>query len=140
MAATVSNTTRLRAIYDAYGKGDADALYEAIDPDEFHMVEHSHSTATPWGGPWEGRSGMQDFIATVREHMTHSAYVCEDMVDAGDDLVISWGKFVTMGKRSTKPVEQPWVHKVRFRGGNIISIEEFYDSLAVAEALHDRKF
>lgn len=129
----------LTQIYAAYGKGDADMLYAALHPEKFVMTEHSHSAATPWGGPWKGVEGMKAFINSVQAHMTHSAYVCEDVTDAGGGTLIAWGYFETEGNETKNTVKRPWMHKVQFEDGKITQIDEFYDSLHVAEALLDKR-
>lgn len=135
MSVATANKAMLQAIYDAYGRGDPNALFDALDDSGFVMTEHSDSAATPWGGTWHGRKGMEDFIAKVTEHMTHKSYICDGMTDADDEVIVAWGHFDTCCNKSNNQSQRQWMHRIHFKDGKITSIDEFYDSLGLMEDL-----
>ena len=133
----VDNAQTLLDIYDAYGRGDATLLFDAIHEEKFVMTEHSDSPTTPWGGVRHGKKGMIEFIETVGKHMTHQAYVCEGILAGEDETqpIACWGYFETECARSGRPSKHKWMHLITFEDGKITSIDEFYDSLALKEDL-----
>lgn len=121
------NVTTLTDIYQAYGVGNPDALFNALH-DDIRLYEYSGDQ--PWSGEWVGNKGVQDFIAAVRAHMAHTAYVCEGAIGEGD-TVVSWGYVETASVKTGQGAKTPWMHRIVFKDGKIIEIHEFYDSLSL---------
>jgi uncharacterized protein len=126
-----TNLAIMGAIYAAYNEKSVAPLMNAL-ADDFRMIEHAPKSI-PWGGIWEGRAGMEDFLDAVADNMIHEEYVCDDMIGR-DDTVTSWGRFKSRCKKSGKIVEGDWMHRTVFRDGQIVEIHEFLDSLSGAEA------
>jgi ketosteroid isomerase-like protein len=126
-----ANIAIIDEIYAAYNESNTAPLMNALAGD-FEMHEHAPDSL-PWGGVWKGRDGMVDFLAKVTGNMAHQEYVCEGRIGR-DDIVTSWGHFKTQCKKTHQIVEGCWMHRIVFRGGKIIAIHEFLDSLNVAEA------
>jgi ketosteroid isomerase-like protein len=126
-----ANLAVMGEIYAAYNEANATPLMNAL-ADDFRMIEHAPESI-PWGGVWEGRKGIEDFLDAVAAHMTHEEYVCDRMIGQ-DDIVTSWGRFKSRCNTSGKLVEGDWMHRMVFRDGKIVEIHEFLDSLSGAEA------
>ncbi len=132
MTGEQDNMSTLRSIYDAYNAKDIRPLMDAL-ADDMIMREHASPTL-PWGGEWKGADGMQRFVECVVQEMDHQSYTCDDMIGQGD-TVVAWGNVDTRCQHSGKPCSSAWVHRVHFRDGKIVEINEFYDTLGFAEQL-----
>src|SRR4051794_30607800 len=79
---TQSNIEIVQAIYDAYGTKNVDALLAPLH-DDFQI---SASDPLPWGGTFNGRDGMMEFIGKISSFIDSRVDV-DEMVEAGDHVI-----------------------------------------------------
>src|SRR3954471_7504774 len=56
------NMSVVRAIYEAFGKGDVDAVLANVT-DDVDWAADAASTAAPWYGPRKGKAGVAGFFS-----------------------------------------------------------------------------
>jgi ketosteroid isomerase-like protein len=96
-------------------------------------VEVYASEALPWGGTYNGRDGMMQFIQAITSHID-SVVVVEEMIEAGDHVIMV-GRSKGTIKSSDEPYEVRLVDVVALRDGKIRKLHIFLDTPPVLEAL-----
>ncbi|MGZ8378985.1 MAG: nuclear transport factor 2 family protein, partial [Gemmatirosa sp.] len=75
----------VRAIYDAFDRGDLAAILARVSPD---AAVHQ-TTALPWGGHHHGHEGMQRFLGALTASV--QAHFVPDAIFAAGEQVVSVG-------------------------------------------------
>lgn len=72
----------VRAMYDAFNRGDTDAILELADP-AVSVEDH----AVIDGATYEGREGVIRFLAFQAEAFNAQSAELEELIETGDDIV-----------------------------------------------------
>ena len=72
----------VRAIYDAFNRGDTDAILELVDP-----AVSVEDRAVIDGATYEGRDGALRFLAFQAEAFNAQSVELEELVDTTDEIV-----------------------------------------------------
>jgi ketosteroid isomerase-like protein len=126
---TADNVAAVRAVYEAYARGDASAAFKLLSED----VEIFGPTGT---GPfrtlsWDGHEGFVAFISQIQEEWSHESYQAVSVEGAGD-WVVSLIRVVTQNKRSKKRLETTMAHALRFQDGKCVEFHEHVERDAMA--------
>ena len=75
------NVKILRGAWDAWGRGDMDALFDFYDPEVEWDMTHSY---VPDMGVFHGHEGVRDFFRQWRAFFVEYYAEPEEFIDAGD--------------------------------------------------------
>jgi ketosteroid isomerase-like protein len=126
---TPDNVEIVRASWEAWSRGDMDALFEFYDPEVEWDMTHSY---VPDMGVFRGHDGIREFFREWRTFFAEYYAEPEQFIGAGENVVVrvrQGGR----GRSSTVGVEMPAYWQVyRLRGGRAMRVEIYRDE---AEAL-----
>jgi uncharacterized protein len=124
----MSNADTARAAYEAFGKGDLDALREMF-------AEHAEwvtSDELPTGGHTAGRDAIMENFSQLPSYWTDFNVEPEEFIDCGDSVVVR-GTQRASGEGGS--FEAPFLHLMRFRDGKVAYGEFHGDSAKALRAL-----
>jgi uncharacterized protein len=124
------NVDVVQGAWDAFGRGDIDAVLEAISPSAQTRVPQS----LPWGGTYAGPDGFRDFLDKLGESFEQFSATPEKVLGADDNHVIVLAK--TRGRtRAGATIEGSAIWIYQLREGKIADAETFGDTAEVLGAL-----
>ena len=124
------NVDVVQHAWDAFARGDLEAVVEAITPSAETRVPES----VPWGGTYVGPDGFRDFLYKLDHAFESFKATPEKVLGADDNHVIVVAK--TKGKvkgGATVEGSNVWVYQLR--DGLIADAEGWADTAKVLEAL-----
>ena len=124
------NVDVVQGAWDAFGRGDIDAVLDAIAPSAETRVPQS----LPWGGTYVGPDGFRDFLARLTANFDQFTATPDKVLGADDNHVV----VTTNVKGRTKggaTIENRAVWIYQLRDGKISDAETFGDTAQVLEAL-----
>ncbi len=124
------NVDVVQGAWDAFGRGDIDAVLDAIAPAAETRVPES----LPWGGTYAGPDGFRDFLARLNENFDQFTATPDKVLGADDNHVIVLAK-VKGRTRGGATIENRAVWIYQLRDGKIADAETFGDTAQVLEAL-----
>jgi uncharacterized protein len=124
----MSNVDVARAAYDAFGRGDMEALREMFAED----AEWLTSDELPLGGRTTGRDAIMDNFAQIPSYWSEFSVEPEQFIDAGDDVVVSGTQ---RGTGEGGSFESPFLHLMHFEGGKVTRGQFEADSAKALKAL-----
>jgi len=127
------NVKAIQSIYEAFGRGDVQAIVEAVT-DDVDWAANASSTVAPWYGPHTGKEGVADFFqefgSTVEVlEFTPIAF------GSNDDDVFAIVRFRGSNRNTGKQTSQDLHHWFRFRDGKIYYYRGTEDTLQTSETL-----
>jgi uncharacterized protein len=122
---------RLRGVYDAFDRGDVDAMVELLA----HDVEWCAPDSLPWGGTRHGHDGVRAFRDLLDEHVDSGWGDPDEFLEAGDRIVVT-GRFSGSARDSGRAFETPFVHVWTLSDGVPSRVAMHVDTAAVLQALN----
>jgi ketosteroid isomerase-like protein len=101
----------VRAIYDAFNRGDTDAILELADP---AVSVEDHGVID--GATYEGRDGVVRFLAFQAEAFNAQSAELEELIETGDEIVAVI-RLKGEGPLSRIPLEGRFSHVWQIAGG-----------------------
>jgi ketosteroid isomerase-like protein len=130
------NVEIVRASWEAWSRGDTDALFEFYDPAVEWDMTHSY---VPDMGVFHGHDGIREFFREWRAFFAEYHAEPEQFIDADESVLVR----VRQGGRgggSTVGVEMPAYWQVyRLRGGRAVRVEIYRDEAEAFEAVRLRE-
>jgi ketosteroid isomerase-like protein len=124
------NVDVVQGVWDAFGRGDIDAVLEAISPSAEARVPES----LPWGGTYAGQEGFRDLLARLDESFDQFSATPQKVLGADDNHVVVLAK--TKGRlKGGSAIEGTTIWIYQLRDGKIADAESFGDTARVLEAL-----
>ena len=115
---------RLEAGYAAIGAGDVDAALRHVAPD----IEVASSGAfLDEGRVYRGHDGVAEFMAMLAEAFEELSYEIVDLIELGDDRVLTLLFVTARGRESGLEVRMQAGHIWTFRGDEAVRLEAFAD-------------
>jgi ketosteroid isomerase-like protein len=124
------NVDVVQGAWDAFGRGDMDAVLDAIAP----AAETRIPETLPWGGTYAGPEGFGDFVAKLYESFEQFSATPDKVLGADDNHVIVTAKVKGRTKGGTT-IENRAVWIYQLRDGRIADAETFGDTAQVLQAL-----
>ena len=133
MLTNTDNISTVRAMYEALGRGDVEAIIDAVTDD----VDWSTDAAlpgAPWYGPRHGKDGVRSFFAGIAQAgpITEFTPLVFTSNDDGDVMVLIRYAFTVSA--NGKSVEMNMHHLFRFRDGKAYYVRSAEDTAQVAAA------
>lgn len=127
-----TNTDKVKAIYEAFGRGDLDFILDNISPAIVWKVVGA--PGLPYGGTFHGRDGASEWFKLNFGTIDTTAFDITDYIESGD-WVIAKGTYGFKAKTTGKDGTGDWVMCWKFADGVPVLYENYFDSLQVYEAL-----
>ena len=124
------NVDVVQGAWDAFGRGDIDAVLEAIAP----SAETRLPESLPWGGTYAGPDGFRDFLARLNDSFEVFSATPQKVLGADDNHVVVLAK--TKGRtKAGASIEGKVIWIYQLRDGKIADAETFGDTARLLEAL-----
>ena len=124
------NVDVVQGAWDAFGRGDIDAVLEAIAP----SAETRLPESLPWGGTYAGPDGFRDFLTKLGDSFEQFSATPQKVLGADDNHVVVLAR--TKGRtKAGATIEGSTVWIYQLRDGKIADAESFGDTAQVLEAL-----
>jgi hypothetical protein len=124
------NVDVVQGAWDAFGRGDIDAVLEAIAP----SAETRLPESLPWGGTYAGPDGFRDFLTKLGDSFEVFSATPQKVLGADDNHVVVLAK--TKGRtKAGATIEGKTIWIYQLRDGKIADAESFGDTAQLLEAL-----
>jgi ketosteroid isomerase-like protein len=124
----MSNVDTARSAYEAFGRGDLEALKAMLSEDSTWYT----SEELPLGGETQGRDAIVGDFAQIPNYWSSFSVEPEEFIDAGDWVVV---RGTQKAGNDSGSFEAPFAHLMKFAGGMITRGEFFSDSAKAAKVL-----
>jgi ketosteroid isomerase-like protein len=125
------NLEIVRRAWDAWERGDWDPLYAFYDPD---VVWDASTLRGPIAGIYHGHEGVRRYFRDWLESFEAHSARAEEIIDAGDDVVIVGLRLSGRGKASGVEVDMSRWNVYRVRDGLATRVELFETKAEALEA------
>jgi ketosteroid isomerase-like protein len=125
------NTDTLKRGYEAFGRGDIDALFADWHDD---LKWEGGNSDLPAGGDYEGKEAIGGAFGELGEAWDGLKVVPDEFIEDGDTVVVL-GHIEGTGKATGQNVSSPFVHIYRFEDGKVKRLQILTDTLTGARAL-----
>ena len=126
------NLDVIRQGYDAFGRGDINALLESFDEQITWVTPGPPDLAT--SGRRSGRQEVAGFFAAVNQLFDVQRFEPKEFLAQGDTVVVL-GSETAVARSTGKVIDVDWVHVFKMRNGKVVAFQEFFDTAAVLAAL-----
>jgi ketosteroid isomerase-like protein len=120
----------VHAIYDAFNRGDTEAILKLADP-AVSVEDH----AVIDGATYEGREGVIRFLAFQADAFNAQSAELEELIETGDDIVAVI-RLRGEGPLSRVPVEGRFSHVWQIAGGMVRRLRVYATKQEALEATH----
>ncbi|HEX3608583.1 MAG TPA: nuclear transport factor 2 family protein [Solirubrobacterales bacterium] len=124
----MSNVDTARSAYEAFGRGDLEALKEMMSEDSTWLT----SDELPLGGETQGRDAIIGNFAQIPNYWTSFSVEPEEFIDAGEWVAI---RGTQRAGTDGDSFEAPFAHLMKFADGRLIRGEFYADSAKAAKVL-----
>jgi ketosteroid isomerase-like protein len=124
----MSNTTTIRAAYEAFAREDIPAVLAAFAPD---ITWYSPDTVE-FGGTFKGHDEVLGFFGSLPNSYQELNVTPRQFVEQ-DDTVVVLGTLT--GKAANGSFDVPFAHAWTFEGGKASSFFEYFDTVKMNHAL-----
>jgi ketosteroid isomerase-like protein len=107
------NVTVVQSVYDAFGRGDVQALFGLFHP----KGEIYQSSWLPWGGVYRGNEGLGDFIGKLTG-VVESRVDTERYIDDEEGHVVAVGHTRGRVRATGREFDVPETHVWTIKKGN----------------------
>jgi ketosteroid isomerase-like protein len=127
----LSNLDLVRAVYDAFARGDVPAVLGFLSPD----ISWTEAEGFPYGGTYVGPGAVLEgvFMRLGTEWEGFSA-VPDELIDGGE-MVVALGTYGGVYKATGKSLRANFAHVWQVREGKAVRFVQYVDTLLVQRAL-----
>jgi ketosteroid isomerase-like protein len=123
-----ANMEVVRAMYDAFNRGDTEAILELTDP---AVSVEDHGVID--GATYEGREGVIRFLAFQADAFNAQSAELEELIETGDDIVAVI-RLRGEGPLSRIPLEGRFSHVWEIAGGVVRRLRVYASKQEALEA------
>jgi hypothetical protein len=127
------NVNIMRQGYDAFNRGDIDAVTGIMDP-EIEWQEPDVEGLPDRGTHHGLEAVVNNVFGAVAEHWDEFRAVADEFLDA-DDRVVVLGHFRVRGKATGKTVDAPFAHVWTLRDGKVVHHRNYVDTATFLQSL-----
>ena len=124
----MSKTDTIKAVYDAFGRGDVPTILQQCASDVDWNNSRVHSNEVPWNGNFSGTAKLPGFFAAVGDNLEFSTFNPHTFVESGDNVIVLLRLESTL-KKNGRPLVNDAVHAWKVNGdGKITSYRHYNDT------------
>lgn len=124
----MSNVDTARSAFEAFGRGDLEALKEMLTEDSTWLT----SDELPLGGETEGRDAILGNFTQIPNYWSSFSVEPEEFIDAGDWVVV---RGTQRAGHNGDSFAAPFAHLMKFADGRIVRGEFYGDTAKAAKVL-----
>ena len=125
-----ANVEIVRNAYIAFGKGDVDAVFGAMEPE----IEWVEAEGMPNGGVYRGRDAvLQSVIGPILADVVGFTADPDEILELDESRVIARGRYG--GEGVNGPLDVPFIHTWTLRDGVIVRFEQLADTRKYCDAV-----
>ena len=114
-------------VYAAFGRGDIPAVLAEFHP-EIEWREAEGNPYKPDGAAWVGpQAVLEQLFMRLGSEWEAFTVTVRTLHDAGEHVVME-GRYTGLYKPSAKSVDAQVCHVLRFRGGKLLSFQQYVDT------------
>ncbi len=126
-----ANVSLVQSLYDAFGRGEVDAIANAVAADcPWDVIGTGNN---PTFGHRTGPGGVKEFFATVGETWEFSEFAPGEFYAAADKVFVL-GRYAARCRKGGGEVVSDFVHVFTIQAGRITKFQEFSDSAKIEAA------
>jgi ketosteroid isomerase-like protein len=122
-----SNTDTIKAVYDAFNRGDIPAIVSLCSDQVDWDNSRVHSNEVPWNGNFSGKSRLPGFFTAVGDNLEFSAFNPHTFVESGDNVIVLLRLESTL-KKNGRALKNDAVHAWKVSDGKIVSYRHYNDT------------
>ena len=130
----MSNVQTARDLYAAFGRGDIPAVLGMFDPE----IEWREAEGNPYqldGSAWIGPQAVLDkLFMRIGSEWDGFTVEVRRLHDAGEHVVTE-GRYTGTYKPTGRSIDAQMCHVLRFRGGKLLSFQQYVDTGQLQAAL-----
>jgi hypothetical protein len=131
---TEQNIETVKALYEAFGRGDIEAILERLTEDVDWATDSAVSSA-PWYGARRGKTEIPGFFEGIGKTGPVTEFTLVSIAGNGDGDVHTFIRYAFTVTATGKEVAMNLHHFWRFRDGKACYVRASEDTAQVAEAL-----
>lgn len=125
-----SNVTIIEGVYEAFGRGDVEAVLGAFD----EKIEWEEPDSVPYENQVGPQAVGENVFARVVGDIEGFAVTPSEILDAGD-VVVGIGRYTGTGAATGIKLDTEFAHVWRLRDGKITGFRTYTDTKRWLEAL-----
>jgi hypothetical protein len=126
------NLDVVRQGYDAFGRGDINALLNLLDENVEWITPGPPDV--PTAGERRGRQAVAEFFKTLDENFEITKFETREFLAQGDRVVV-FGNDTARIRATGKALDSSWVHSFVVENGKIVNFTEYGDMSAIVAEL-----
>jgi uncharacterized protein len=127
------NVTIVKRLYDAFKRREIHSIMDMFADDAI-MHGPAPSGVLPWGGTYNGRSGVTQFFKTLGESLEPRQFDLNDFI-AQDNKVVVLGYQKGHARPTGRPYEIEFVHVWTIDNSKFTEFRVYNDTASLVEAL-----
>jgi ketosteroid isomerase-like protein len=124
------NTTLIRNLYAAFGKGDIQTILDCLSPDVEWTL--NGPALIPYSGKKVGHSQVLAFFQSLGETQEQHKLTMTEFIAQGDH-VATVGRYSALVKATGKWIDGPVAHIFTIKNGKITRFLDFVDTAQMAD-------
>ena len=130
----MSNVSILNDFYDAFGRGDIDAMLKAFDPKIEWQEAESHPYQ-PSGKPWIGGDAvLQNLFMRIGQEWDGFAIAAKTFYDVGDAVIVE-GRYTGTFKATGKSLDAQCCVIWKIQNGKLTSFQQYLDTAQLKDVM-----
>lgn len=126
------NVAIVRGAYEAFGRGDIDALIDALDANIDWITPGPSELVT--AGSRRGQQQVRQFFASLNELFDFQRFEPQKFVAEGDTVIVL-GEDTVAVKATGNTFSESWAHVFTIKNGKIARFHEYMDTAPIIAAL-----
>jgi ketosteroid isomerase-like protein len=128
------NIETIKEMYDAFGRGDVDAILDLVT-DDVDWATDAARVSAPWYGPKRGEAGVRSFFEGIGQTGPVTEFTPLSVTSNDDGDVMVFIRYAFTVTATGKDVAMNLHHYWRFRDGKVCFVRSSEDTAQVAAAL-----
>ena len=128
------NVETVKAMYEAFGRGDVEAIVERVTDDVDWSTDAATASA-PWYGPKHGKDGVRSFFEGIVQTGPVTAFEPLSFGSNDDGDVFAFIRYAFTVTATGRDVTMNLHHYWKFRDGKVCFVRSSEDTAQVAAAI-----
>ena len=128
------NVSKVKRLYDSFRRREVHSVIELFADDAVMHGPTPSASVLPWGGTYNGRSGVAQFFKALGESLEPQQFDLNDFIAQGNKVVVL-GYQKGRAKPTGRPYEIEFVHVWTIRNDKFTEFRVYNDTASLVEAL-----